>query len=151
MKRRENQYNSWANQPIWSAGLRSRSRKESDVFGWSRSRIPNNTGSRSRICLSDSNSGCPIGSYFTSHSKIGNSWWNGAISFETFAETEISCCVPRFPLILIANFHSLYVKESESDILPPTLPPCWSVNSRWFECTYFQLHVGEVEGFCYLW
>jgi len=41
-----------------------RSRKESEVFGWSR--IPDNTGSRSRIFLSDS--GCPIGSFFTSHS-----------------------------------------------------------------------------------
>jgi len=30
-------------------GLWSQSRKESDVFGWSRSRIPNNTGSRSRV------------------------------------------------------------------------------------------------------
>jgi len=31
---------------MWTkSGLRSRSRKESEVFGWSRSRIPNNTGS----------------------------------------------------------------------------------------------------------
>jgi len=28
---------------------RSRSRKESEVFGWTRSRIPNNTGGRSQI------------------------------------------------------------------------------------------------------
>jgi len=27
---------------------------------------------------------------------------------------QISCCVPKFPLILTAKFHSLYVKESES-------------------------------------
>ena len=27
-----------------------------------------------------------------------------------------SCCVPRFPLILTAKFHSLYVKESESGV-----------------------------------
>ena len=41
------------------------------------------------------------------------------------------CCVPRFPLILTVNFHSLYVKESESvilesagtDILSPTPQP----------------------------
>ena len=33
-------------------------------------------------------------------------------SFETFVETEISCCAPRFPLILTVKFHSLYVKES---------------------------------------
>ena len=30
----------------WWAGLRSRSRKESEFFGWSRNRIPENTGSR---------------------------------------------------------------------------------------------------------
>jgi len=39
---------------------------------------------------------------------------------ETFVETEISCYVscyaPRFPLILTAKFHSIYVKESESEI-----------------------------------
>jgi len=29
---------------------------------------------------------------------------------------QISCCVPRFPLILAAKFHSLYVKESESGV-----------------------------------
>jgi len=100
-----------------------------------RCRIPNNTGSRSRIFLSDS--GCPIGLLFTSYSKIGNSCWNGTISFETFVETELSCCV-RFPLILTGKFHSLYVKEleseilesrsreSESYILPPTPQP-WLV------------------------
>jgi len=49
------------------AGLqnRSRSRKGSEVSGWSRSRIPSDTGSRSRIFLSDS--GCPTRSFFTSH------------------------------------------------------------------------------------
>ena len=44
---------------------------------------------------------------------------------------QISCCAPRFPLILTAKFHSLEVKESESeilersesDILPPTPQP----------------------------
>ena len=44
------------------SGLRSRSRKESEFFGWSR--IPNDTGSWIRIFLSDSYSGCPIGSFF---------------------------------------------------------------------------------------
>jgi len=53
---------SWQYQP----GLRSRSRKESEVFGWSR--IPTNTGSRSRIFLSDY--GCPIGSFFTCAPKL---------------------------------------------------------------------------------
>ena len=34
---------------------------------------------------------------------------------------QISCCAPRFPLILTAKLHSLYAKKSESDILSPTL------------------------------
>ena len=54
--------------PWCEAALRSRSRKESEVFGWIRSRIPNNTGSQSRIFLSDS--GCPIGSFFHHTSKL---------------------------------------------------------------------------------
>jgi len=58
----------------------------------SRSLIPNNTASWSRICLSDS--GCPIGSFFTSHSLNGYSCGDGTISFETFVEREISCCAP---------------------------------------------------------
>ena len=37
------------NKASLQAGLRSRSRKESEIFGWSRSRIPDNTGSRSRF------------------------------------------------------------------------------------------------------
>jgi len=48
--------------------------------------------------------------------QIKNSCWNGTISFETFVETEISCCAPRFPLILTAKFH-FNVKESKSEIL----------------------------------
>jgi len=44
---------------------------------------------------------------------------NGTISFETFIETNNSCCAPRFPLIasccklLTAKFHSRYVEGSE--------------------------------------
>ena len=29
---------------------------------------------------------------------VGNACGNGTISYETFVETEISCCVPRYPL-----------------------------------------------------
>jgi len=105
---------------FWS-GLRSR--KESEVFGWSR--IPDNTGSWSQIFLSDSDSGCPIGSFFASHSEIGISCLNGTISFETFVETEISCCVQWFPLILTAKFYSLFVKELE--ILARSSQKFWKV------------------------
>jgi len=47
---------------------------------------------------------------------------------------QISCCAPRFPLILTAKFHSLNVKElevletSELDILHPTPQPWWRGN-----------------------
>ena len=50
-------------------GLRNRTRKESEFFGWSR--IPNNTGSR--IFVSDCDSENRIGSFFISHSVIENS------------------------------------------------------------------------------
>jgi len=40
-------------------------------------------------------------------------WYN---FFKTFVESE-SCFAPQFPLILTAKFHSLYVKESEPEIL----------------------------------
>ena len=66
--------------------------------------------------FSDYDSRCPVGSFLTSHSKIGNSCWNGTISFETFVETVISCCFPQFPLIWTAKFPSFYVKESESGV-----------------------------------
>jgi len=54
------------------------------------------------------------------------------ISFEAFVETEISCCAPRFSLILTVKFHSVDVKEWDSKILerselesdlPPTPQP----------------------------
>ena len=62
---------------------------------------------------------------------------NGTISFETFMETENSCCVPRFPLIASCyrivdsqtSFTFLQSRESEilersvSGILPPTPQP----------------------------
>jgi len=59
------------NKASLQAGLRSRSRKESEIFGWSRSRIPDNTGSRSRFFLSDSNPGCPIRSFSHHTPKLG--------------------------------------------------------------------------------
>ena len=46
-----------------------------------------------------SDSGSPIELFFTSHSRVWNSCWNDTISFETFVETENSCCVPQFQLI----------------------------------------------------
>jgi len=149
---------------VAAAVVRSRS-----FFGWSR--IPNDTGSRSRIFLSDSD--CPVGSFFTPHSYIENSCWNCTISFETFVEIEI----PRFPMILTAKFHSLHVKESESqisesrsresgilersesqlelDILPPTSQPrttTWKWQAKCLGCPSRKLlrtpMVGIPAGLC---
>ena len=96
---------------LWQTVSRSRRRKEWEVFGWSR--IPNNTGSRSRIF-------CQILDvklvHFLHHSpKLGIPVeMVQFISFETCVETEISFCPARFPLILAAKFHSLYSEESEN-------------------------------------
>jgi len=77
-------------------------------FGWSR--ISNNTGSRSRIF-------CPTPDvqldHFLDHTpKLGI-----PVEMVQFLSKlllkQISCCVPRFTLILTAKYHSLYVKESE--------------------------------------
>ena len=40
-----------------------------------------------------SDSGCLIGSFFTSHSQIENSCWNCIISFEIFIETDFLLCI----------------------------------------------------------
>ena len=83
---------------------------ESEVFGWSR--ITNNTGRRSRIF-------CPTPYVHLDHFYITllnlefllkwyNFFWN---------RDFLLCRLPRFPLILTAKFNSLYVKESESEIL----------------------------------
>ena len=78
-----------------------------------------------------SDSGCPTGSFLHHTPKMGIP--DEMIQFLLqFVETKISCCAPRFPLILTAKFHSLCVKESESkilersesDILPPAPQPC---------------------------
>ena len=111
-----------------TSGLRSRSGTESEAFGWSGISYNTRVGVGFFVQL---RSECPLGSFFTSHSQIRNSWWNGTISFETFVEADISCCASRFPLILTAKFHSFYVKESEtlerseleSDIVPPSPQP----------------------------
>ena len=104
---------------------------EWEVFRWSR--IPNNTGSQSRIFLSYSDSGCRIESFFTSHSlswKFLLKWYNFFWNF-----CWIRHFLPRFPLTLTAKFHFLNLKGSEvgnfgkleSDILPPTPEACSQV------------------------
>ena len=82
-----------------------------EVFGWSRSWIPNNTGSRVGVGFFCSTPDVQLVHFYNHPFKLGIPI--GMVSFETFVETDISCCAPRFPLILTATFHSLYVKESE--------------------------------------
>ena len=76
------------------AGLRIRNR-----FGVIRSRtlIPTITRSwsRTRIFLSNSDSESPIEAFYTLHS-YNSCLLKCYIFFETFTETENSCCAPRF-------------------------------------------------------
>jgi len=97
-------------------GLRSRSRKESYVFGWSRSRIPNNTGNRSRIFFPTPTANVRLDHFLHYTPKLGIPVEILQFLLKLLLK-QISCCVPRCPLILTAKFHSLYVKESESEIL----------------------------------
>ena len=91
-------------------GLRSRSRKEWEVWG--------EVGFLTTLGVGFF---CPSPDvqldHFLNHIlKLGIPCWNGIVSFETFVETEISCCAPRLPLIVAVKFHSLYVEESESGV-----------------------------------
>jgi len=94
----------WTSLPACTTGLRSRcqSRKESDIFGWIRSRIPKNTRSRCRSRIFYLTPEVQLNHFFHRTLKFGilaRACWNGTNSFETFIETENSCRVPRFPLI----------------------------------------------------
>jgi len=83
----------------------------SEVFGWSQSRIPNNGFF------------CPTPTpdvrldHFLHHTlKLGIPVEMVQFLLKLLLK-QISCCAPRFPLILTVKFHSFYVKESESKIL----------------------------------
>jgi len=65
---------------------------ESEVLGWS------------RIFLSDS--GCSIGSFLHHTLRLGV-----PVEMVQLLLKQVSCCAPRFPLIVIAKFHSLYVNS----------------------------------------
>jgi len=58
-----------------------------------------------------SDSGVQLDHFLHHTPKLGISVEMVTISFETFVQAEVSCCAPRFPLILTAKFHSLYVKS----------------------------------------
>jgi len=72
-------------------GLRSRSRKESEVLGGVGVEFLSTLGVWVGYFVR-LDSGSPIESFFTSHSQICNSCWNGAICFETFVETNFLLC-----------------------------------------------------------
>jgi len=71
---------------------------------------PNNTGSRNRIF-------CPTPDVQLDHFLHHNPKLGIPVEMVQFLLKlllkQISCCASRFPLIVIAKFHSLYVKESE--------------------------------------
>jgi len=91
-------------------GLRSRSRKEWEVWG--------GVGFLTTLGVGFFSPSPDVQlDHFLNHIlKLGIPCWNGIVSFETFVETEISCCAPRLPLIVAVKFHSLYVEESESGV-----------------------------------
>ena len=109
------------------AGLQSRSRKESEVFGWSRSQIRNNTGSWSRIF-------CPSPDVQSDHFLHHTPELRIPVEMVQFL---LNLCWIRYFLLcttIFIDFNSQisfpYVKDSEilerSDILPPTPQPCRS-------------------------
>jgi len=91
---------------------------ESEVFGWSR--IPN---TRSRSVIFCPTPDVQLDHFLNQTPKLGIPVQMAQFLLKLLLK-QISCCAPRFPLILTAKLHSLYVKESEilerSDILPPT-------------------------------
>ena len=91
--------------------VRSRS-----FFGWSWSRIPNNTGSRSRIFCPTPTPDVQLDHFLHHILKLRIPVEMVRFLLKLLLK-EISCCASRFPLILTAKFHSLYVKESETEIL----------------------------------
>jgi len=93
-----------------------RSRKESEVFGWSR--IPNNTRCRIFSPTPDVQL-----DYFLHHTPKVEISVEMVQFLSKLLLKQISCCAPRFPLILTAKFHLRFVQES--DILPPTPQPCF--------------------------
>ena len=107
--------------------LRIRSRRDSEGFGWSRSRIPNNTRSRSRcqslFFLSDSDSGNPIGSLLHHIPKLGIPIEMAQFPFKFLLKQIFVAVHHDFHCLLIATklltakVHSLYVTGWEWEIL----------------------------------
>ena len=90
---------------LWS---RSRSCKESEDFGWTRSRIPNNTRSQSRIF-------CPTRDIHLDHFLHRTPRLGIPVEMVQFLLKlllkQIFSCVPRCPLIVTAKLHPLSVKS----------------------------------------
>ena len=84
--------------------------QQSSTGLWSRS--------RSRIFLFSSESGSQVAlDNFLHHTpKLGIPVEMAQFLLKLLLK-QMSCCAPEFPLFLTAIFHSVYVKESESEIL----------------------------------
>ena len=80
-----------------SAGLRSR--QESEVFEWSRSRISNNTGSRSRIFLSDLTPDAQLDCFLHHTPKLGI-----PVELE-MVQFLLKLLLKKSPLAVHHNFH----------------------------------------------
>ena len=105
----------------YKIGLRSRSRNLKEFLGGVGVGFLTTLGVGVVLFLSDSDSGYPIGLFFTSQEfpipKFGIPVEMVQFLLKLLLK-QISCCAPRFPLILTAKFHSLYAMESESGVGP---------------------------------
>jgi len=90
-----------------TTGLRSRSRKESEVFGWSR-RFLGGVGVGFLTTL-----GIGVAFFCPTPDVQLDQFLHHTPKLGIPVEIEISCSATRFPLILTDKFHSLYAKESE--------------------------------------
>jgi len=99
-------------------GLRNRSCKESDVFGWSRSRIPKNIGSRGRIFLSDPTPDAQLDHFYITLLnwefllKWYNFFWNFCWIRDFLLSTTISIdfnSQTSFPLTLCKCYSSYFM------------------------------------------
>jgi len=71
-------------------GLQSRSRQDPKVFEWSR--IPDNTGRRIRIFCPTPTPDVHLDQFYHHIPKLGIPVEMVQFLFETFVETDISCC-----------------------------------------------------------
>ena len=108
----------------YETGLRSRCRKESEVFGWSRNRIPKNSRSRcrSRILCPTLTPDVQLNHFLHHTPELGIPIEMVQIVFKLLLKQWILALYHNFHWLLVATrlltakLHSRYVKESQSGV-----------------------------------